>query len=53
VSAAGTIDVAVPSATARSLAPSDVDVVAGPYTPMNGIVTVNGVPSSGFDVIRP
>ena len=47
------IEVAVPSGRARSLAPSEVAIVAGPLTPMNGIVTVKGTPSSGFDVIGP
>ena len=49
----GAIDVAVPFGTARSFAPSEVAVVAGPFTPMNGIVTVKGTPSSGFTVIGP
>src|SRR5436190_720125 len=50
--AAATV-VAVPSAAARSFAPSDVAVVAGPLTPRNGIVTAKGTPSSGLAVIGP
>ena len=38
---------------ARSLAPSEVGVVARPRTPMNGIVTVKGSPVSGFEKIGP
>src|SRR5882762_2239393 len=49
--AAATV-VAVPSATVRSFAPS-VDPVAGPFTPRNGIATLKGMPSSGFEVIGP
>src|SRR6266513_3736736 len=37
--AAATV-VAVPSAAARSFAPSDETVLAGPLTPRNGIVTL-------------
>src|SRR5882762_9012787 len=45
--------VAVPSAAARSFAPSDEAVLAGPFTPRNGIVTLKGTPSSGLAVIGP
>src|SRR5216117_262011 len=45
--------VAVPSAAARSFAPSDEAVLAGPLTPRNGIVTLKGTPSSGLAVIGP
>src|SRR5260221_4014108 len=45
--------VAVRSAAARSFAPSDEAVVAGPFTPRNGIVTLKGTPSSGLAVIGP
>src|SRR6188474_1120865 len=38
---------------ALSRFPSDPAVVARPRTPMNGIVTVNGTPSSGFEKIGP
>ncbi len=44
--------VSVPDA-ARSLAPSEVGVVASPRTPMNGIVTVNCSPVSGWEKIGP
>src|SRR5712691_1363486 len=50
--AAATV-VAVPFAAARSFAPSDEAVVAGPFTPRNGIVTLKGTPSSGLAVIGP
>src|SRR6267142_6421786 len=50
--AAATV-VALPSAAARSFAPSDEAVVAGPFTPRNGIVTLKGTPSSGLAVIGP
>src|SRR5258705_13788867 len=50
--AAATV-VAVPSAAARSFAPSDEAVLAGPFTPRNGIVTLKGTPSSGLAVIGP
>src|SRR5258708_26753270 len=50
--AAATV-VAVPFAAARSFAPSDEAVLAGPFTPRNGIVTLKGTPSSGLAVIRP
>src|SRR5580765_8370547 len=45
--------VAVPSAAARSFAPSEEAVAAGPFTPRNGIVTLKGTPSSGLAVIGP
>src|ERR671938_1993702 len=48
----GVIVIADPSA-ARSFDPSEAALVKGPRTPRNGIVTVNGTPSSGFDVIGP
>src|SRR5256885_2378953 len=48
----GVMVMAWPSA-ARSLARSEVALVNGPLTPRRGIVTVNGTPSSGFDVIGP
>jgi hypothetical protein len=38
---------------ARMRAPSEVAVVGSPRAPRKGIVTVNGVPSSGFAVIGP
>src|SRR5258706_5348307 len=50
--AAATV-VALPSAAARSFAPSDEAVPAGPFTPRNGIVTLKGTPSSGLAVIGP
>src|SRR5437667_5556719 len=50
--AAATV-VAVPSATSFSFAPSDDAVVTGPFTPKNGIVTLNGTPSSGLAVSGP
>src|SRR5690242_10112706 len=49
---AGVTVAGVPSASARNFAPS-VAPVGGPATPRNGIVTVKGTPSSGFDVILP
>src|ERR1700716_4154074 len=52
MSAAATV-VAVPFATSRSFAPSDEAVLAGPFTPRNGIVTLKGTPLSGLDVIGP
>src|SRR5258708_26693218 len=45
--------VAVPSAAARSFAPSDEAVAAGPFAPRNGIVTLKSVPPSGLAVIGP
>src|SRR5882757_7918516 len=36
-----------------SAAPSEVETLTGPFTPKNGMVTVNGSPVSGFDVISP
>ena len=41
-----------PSA-ARSRPPSDAGLVGRPRTPRNGIVTLNGTPVSGFEVIGP
>src|ERR1043165_1366289 len=45
--------VATKPLAARRRPPSEVAVVGSPFTPRNGIVTVYGVPSSGFDVIGP
>jgi hypothetical protein len=44
---------ALPPLASLSLAPSDVVPVGRPRTPKNGMVTLNGSPVSGFDVIGP
>jgi hypothetical protein len=47
------LTVVIDPSAARSRAPSDVGVEARPRTPMNGIVTVNGIPVSGLEKIGP
>src|SRR5260370_33364853 len=45
--------VAVPSAAARSFAPSDEAAVAGPFTPRNGIGTWKATPTPGLRALGP